>query len=194
MAFYEQKKTIPIHTQKTKIILVGGARSDVCTKYQEAAKIVNLALSGLVEQCKPGAKVLDLCEFGHNVIHTAAQKLFTKKNQNGTVIERGVAFPVCISVNDCVCNYSPLLQEERVRYFLFCFFCEKTKNLCGVCVCVCLLLLPIWCLFPRVWCWWCVCVRSECGKNDGCNTFFFFWRNTNLHFFSELGRVTWSPS
>ena len=87
--------------------------SDVCTKYQEAAKIVNLALQGLVEQCKPGAKVLDLCEFGHTVINTSAQKLFTKK-VNGQPIERGVAFPVCISVNDCICNYSPLPEEERV--------------------------------------------------------------------------------
>mmetsp|Transcript_21615 Transcript_21615/g.27950 ORF Transcript_21615/g.27950 Transcript_21615/m.27950 type:complete len:401 (+) Transcript_21615:178-1380(+) len=88
------------------------SNSDVCTKYQEAAKIVNLALTGLVTQCKPGAKVLDLCEFGHTVIHSTAQKLFTKK-VNGQVVERGVAFPVCISVNDVVCNYSPLPTEER---------------------------------------------------------------------------------
>ena len=88
--------------------------SDVCTKYQEAAKIVNLALQGLVAQCKPGAKILDLCEFGHTVINTSAAKLFTKK-VNGQSIERGVAFPVCISVNDCICNYSPLPEEERVR-------------------------------------------------------------------------------
>ena len=36
--------------------------SDVCTKYQEAAKIVNLALQGLISQCVPGAKVMDLCK------------------------------------------------------------------------------------------------------------------------------------
>eukprot|EP00522_Entomoneis_paludosa_P013672 CAMPEP_0172439414 /NCGR_PEP_ID=MMETSP1065-20121228/412_1 /TAXON_ID=265537 /ORGANISM="Amphiprora paludosa, Strain CCMP125" /LENGTH=479 /DNA_ID=CAMNT_0013188095 /DNA_START=243 /DNA_END=1683 /DNA_ORIENTATION=+ len=88
------------------------SNSDVCTKYQEAAKIVNLALTGLVGQIKAGAKVLDLCEFGHTVIHNAAQKLFTKK-VNGQAIERGVAFPVCVSVNDVVCNYSPLSSEER---------------------------------------------------------------------------------
>jgi hypothetical protein len=87
--------------------------SDVCTKYQEAARIVNLVLQGLVEQCKPGAKILDLCHFGHSVIEASTQKLFTKK-VNGRTIERGVAFPVCISVNDCICNYSPLKEEERV--------------------------------------------------------------------------------
>lgn len=36
--------------------------SDVCTKYQEASKIVNLALQGLVGMCVPGAKTVDLCQ------------------------------------------------------------------------------------------------------------------------------------
>jgi hypothetical protein len=86
----------------------------VCTKYQEAAKIVNLALQGLVQQCVPGAKVIDLCEFGHSILNASAAKLYTKKS-NGAAMDRGVAFPVCVSVNDVVCNDSPLLSEERVR-------------------------------------------------------------------------------
>lgn len=88
--------------------------SDVCTKYQEAAKIVNLALTGLVSQCLPGATILQLCEFGHTVIQAGVSKLYTKK-VNGLVVDRGVAFPVSISVNDVVCNHSPLVEEERVR-------------------------------------------------------------------------------
>jgi methionine aminopeptidase len=73
-----------------------------------------LALQGLVSQCLPGAQVIDICEFGHTVLTTQVAKLYTKK-VNGQVIDRGVAFPVCISVNDVVCNHSPLLSEERVR-------------------------------------------------------------------------------
>lgn len=88
--------------------------SNVTTKYQDAAKIVNLALQGLVAQCLPGKKVIELCEFGHTVINQACAKLYTKK-VNGQLIDRGIAFPVCISVNDVVCNHSPLLSEERVR-------------------------------------------------------------------------------
>lgn len=87
------------------------SNSDVCTKYQEASKIVNLALKGLVEMCVPGAKVIDLCQFGTTVIDTQASRLYTKK-VNGVPIERGVAFPVCISVNEIVCNHSPLSSEE----------------------------------------------------------------------------------
>jgi curved DNA binding protein len=87
------------------------SNSDVCTKYQEASKIVNLALTGLISQCVVGAKVIDLCKFGATIIDTQAAKLYTKK-VNGKAIERGVAFPVCISVNDIICNHSPLASEE----------------------------------------------------------------------------------
>lgn len=87
------------------------SNSDVCTKYQEAAKIVNLTLEGLVGQCVPGAKVLDLCEFGHTVMEAQAAKQYTKK-VDGKLVDRGVAFPICISVNDIVCNHSPLPTEE----------------------------------------------------------------------------------
>jgi len=87
------------------------SNSDVCTKYQEASKIVNVALKGLVEMCVPGAKVIDLCMFGTKVMETQASRLYTKKVK-GVEIERGVAFPVCVSVNEIVCNHSPLLSEE----------------------------------------------------------------------------------
>jgi len=87
------------------------SNSDVCTKYQEASKIVNLALTGLVSQCVTGAKIIDLCKFGTTVIETQTSKLYNKK-VNGVAVEKGVAFPVCISVNEIICNYSPLETEE----------------------------------------------------------------------------------
>lgn len=43
--------------------------SDVCTKYQEASKIVNLALQGLISQCIPGALIVDLCKVCLVCIH-----------------------------------------------------------------------------------------------------------------------------
>jgi hypothetical protein len=101
--------------------LVSSPDSDVCTKYQEAAKIVNLALTGIVSQCIAGAKILDVCEFGHTVITAGCAKLYTKK-VNGVAVDRGVAFPVCVSVNDTVCNHSPLPTEERVRLFESIYF------------------------------------------------------------------------
>jgi methionine aminopeptidase len=74
---------------------------------------VNLTLEGLVGQCIPGAKILDVSEFGHTVMEAQAAKLYTKK-VDGKLVDRGVAFPICISVNDIVCNHSPLATEETV--------------------------------------------------------------------------------
>ena len=104
--------------------------SDVCTKYQEASRVVNLALSGLVSRCVPGAKVGELCKFGHDVIDAACSKLYKGSSSGGGAgagansnkggeaknkkIEKGVAFPVCVSVNDVICNRSPLASEETV--------------------------------------------------------------------------------
>jgi len=87
------------------------SNSDVCTKYQEASKIVNLALTGLVSQCVVKAKIVDLCQFGTTILEAQTSKLYNKK-VNGVSIEKGVAFPVCISVNDVICNHSPLASEE----------------------------------------------------------------------------------
>lgn len=72
-----------------------------------------MTLEGLIGQCIPGAKILDLCEFGHTVMEASAAKLYTKK-VDGKAVDRGVAFPICISVNDVVCNHSPLPTEETV--------------------------------------------------------------------------------
>ena len=75
---------------------------------------MNLALTGMMAQCQVGATILALCEFGHAVITAGVSKLYTKKI-NGVAVDRGMAFPVCISVNDVVCHHSPLVEEERVR-------------------------------------------------------------------------------
>jgi curved DNA binding protein len=97
--------------EKEEVDMTDLSNSDVCTKYQEACKIVNLTLEGLVSQCIPGAKVVDLCLFGTSVMEAQAAKLYMKKVK-GTLMDRGVAFPVCVSVNDVVCNHSPLASEE----------------------------------------------------------------------------------
>ena len=45
----------------------------------------------------------------------------------GRTIEKGIAFPVCVSVNDCICHMSPLASEEPVRE-------PSVRHVCG-CVC-----------------------------------------------------------
>jgi hypothetical protein len=36
----------------------------------------------------------------------------------GRAVEKGVAFPTCVSVNDCVCNNSPLESEAEAQVYL----------------------------------------------------------------------------
>jgi len=79
-------------------------------RYREAGKIANLALQGLMLQVKPGAKVLDLCKFGDKVIVQKCESIYQKKVK-GKLIDKGIAFPTCVSVNECVCHYSPLESE-----------------------------------------------------------------------------------
>lgn len=82
------------------------SNNEVCTKYQEAGKIANLALQGLVMQATVGAKILDLCKFGDDVVAQKCASVFAKgKNK---IKEKGIAFPTCVSVNECVCHFSPL--------------------------------------------------------------------------------------
>ncbi len=48
------------------------SNSDVTTKYQEAAKIANFALEGVIQQCVPGNKIVDICIFGDTVIQAVS--------------------------------------------------------------------------------------------------------------------------
>ncbi|KAL3756993.1 hypothetical protein ACHAWU_007020 [Discostella pseudostelligera] len=88
------------------------SNSDVCTKYREASTIVNMALKEVISKCVVGTSVLELCKFGASIIDASASKLYTKKKSDGKMVEKGVAFPVCVSVNDIICNLSPLASEE----------------------------------------------------------------------------------
>ncbi|KAI3974532.1 hypothetical protein MKX01_020304 [Papaver californicum] len=84
---------------------------EVVTKYKSAAEVINKALQLVLTECKPKVKIVDLCEKGDAFIKEQTGKLYknTKKK-----IERGVAFPTCISVNNTVCHFSPLASDQTL--------------------------------------------------------------------------------
>ncbi|KAJ8503689.1 hypothetical protein OPV22_004575 [Ensete ventricosum] len=84
---------------------------DVVTKYKSAAEIVNKALQLVLSKCKPKAKIVDLCEHGDAFIREQAGNIYKNVKRK---IERGVAFPTCISVNNTVCHFSPLASDDAV--------------------------------------------------------------------------------
>lgn len=81
---------------------------EVLNKYQAAGRVATAALKQVVEMCQVGAKVADICAAGDALILTATAKLYAKKKP---AVERGIAFPVCVSVNNTAGHYSPLHSE-----------------------------------------------------------------------------------
>ncbi|KAH8505953.1 hypothetical protein H0E87_012967 [Populus deltoides] len=84
---------------------------EVITKYKSAAEIVNRALQLVISECKPKAKIVDICEKGDSFIREQTGNMYKNVKKK---IERGVAFPTCVSVNNTICHFSPLASDESV--------------------------------------------------------------------------------
>ncbi|XP_006629280.1 proliferation-associated protein 2G4 [Lepisosteus oculatus] len=79
----------------------------VVTKYKMGGDIANQALRKVVEAAKPGVSVLALCEKGDALIMEETGKIFKKEKE----MKKGIAFPTSVSVNNCVCHFSPLKSD-----------------------------------------------------------------------------------
>ena len=99
--------------------------SDVVTKYQEAAKIANAVLVECIAKCVVGANVGHISKFGDDLINEKTSLIYRGKSKSGKPIEKGVAFPVCVSVNEIVCNCSPLESESKVLLLFYFILCDK---------------------------------------------------------------------
>merc|ERR1711998_563698 len=87
---------------------------EVLAKYRLSAEIANRTLKLIMEQCKPGAKILDLCELGDATITDECSKVHNKGKAKVETKDKGVAFPTCISVNEVVGHNSVSGTDEAV--------------------------------------------------------------------------------
>jgi curved DNA binding protein len=87
---------------------------DVTTKYRTAGEIVNKAMQLVIDACVDAADIALLCELGDKFMTDETAKLYNKKAKGGHKIEKGIAFPTCISVNELVGHFSPLKGESRL--------------------------------------------------------------------------------
>ncbi|XP_076437293.1 proliferation-associated protein 2G4-like [Babylonia areolata] len=86
------------------------AQDIVVTKYKMAGDMVNGILKELIAKCVAGASVLELCEFGDSRLMEETSKVFKKDKE----MKKGIAFPTCVSVNNCICHFSPLKSDPDV--------------------------------------------------------------------------------
>jgi len=85
---------------------------NVINKYINAGQITNDVLKELIAKSVDGANVLELCTYGDSRIRELTSKTFKKEKKD---LEKGIAMPTCISVNNVVCHYSPLKSDPDVR-------------------------------------------------------------------------------
>lgn len=72
-----------------------------------AGDIVNRVLKQLIERSIPDASVRAICEYGDELLTEETNKVFKKEKE----LRKGIAFPTCVSVNNCICHYSPVPSE-----------------------------------------------------------------------------------
>lgn len=91
---------------------------DNLTKYKTAADVANRVLAHVITLCVEGAEVIGICEAGDKMIDEECGKVYKKAEKdaegNSRTVSKGVAFPTCISVNNCVCHFSPLRSEAAM--------------------------------------------------------------------------------
>lgn len=69
-----------------------------------------MCLAKAKELAVPGADIATICSTVDAMIEEEVKKTFaSKKSKN---LERGIAFPTCISVNHIMGHYSPLVDES----------------------------------------------------------------------------------
>ncbi|RKO89603.1 peptidase M24, structural domain-containing protein, partial [Blyttiomyces helicus] len=83
------------------------SNADVVNKYHVAADLANEVMKRVLQAVVPGARVVDVCKLGDDLIADLASRIFKKGNK-----ERGIAFPTCLSVNNVIKNNSPLPEDS----------------------------------------------------------------------------------
>ncbi|GAB1220279.1 hypothetical protein ENUP19_0050G0060 [Entamoeba nuttalli] len=80
----------------------------VVKHYEEAAEITNAAMKLAESLCVDGAIVYEVCKKVNEFIDEEAAKVF----KNEYSYEKGIAFPCCISLNNCCGYFCPLAEDK----------------------------------------------------------------------------------
>jgi len=81
---------------------------NVTNKYKAAADVVNTAMKAILAECTPGRPIIEICTMGDALIDAGLAKSYSKQKK----IEKGIAFPTCISPNFMCGHYSPTVGDS----------------------------------------------------------------------------------
>jgi len=79
----------------------------VVTKYKMASEITQRILREVIDRCVSGASIKDTCIYGDKRLDEETLRVFKKDKD----VKKGIAFPTCLSVNNYICHFSPLVSD-----------------------------------------------------------------------------------
>lgn len=82
----------------------------ILDKHKAAAEVCQAALTQAITACVDGADISTVCGTVDTFIEAELLKVFS--NKKSKKLERGIAFPCCISVNEVCGHYSPCADES----------------------------------------------------------------------------------
>ena len=87
---------------------------DVVTKYQVASDIANKAIGMVIKAANAGVPVIKLCQVGDKIVTDGAGAVYNKaKTAKGEKIEKGLAFPTCVSISPCAAHFCPIPEDTE---------------------------------------------------------------------------------
>lgn len=94
-------------------------QSDVLEKYKAAGAITDQAMDVLGKAAYAGMLVRTLCQLGDAVITKGLAGVYSKaRTDTGEKLEKGVAFPTCVCINNCVSHFCPIETDPEAAVAL----------------------------------------------------------------------------
>lgn len=90
---------------------------DIITKYRLAGDFAAYALEGVISECKDGASVISLCQLGDQRVLEKTSAVYNKPvvvKGEKQAVEKGIAFPTSISINNVLGNFCPTTNNAPV--------------------------------------------------------------------------------
>ncbi|CAF1483888.1 unnamed protein product [Adineta steineri] len=79
----------------------------VVTKFKMASEITQRVLREVIDRCIPGTSVRETCIYGDKRLDEETLRVFKKDKD----VKKGIAFPTCLSINNYICHFSPLVSD-----------------------------------------------------------------------------------